>query len=135
MNHLYGLIWILHRTLSSHSLFFSSSHILFPSLPSLFKCFNFRNIYIYLLTTHTCTHTHLYVSTLVTDILLTTHTCTHLHFFPSPSPQSPPPQTYSIHLSPDVYTHSLFVEYGMPSSHAQFMAFFATYFTLFLFFR
>ena len=37
--------------------------------------------------------------------------------------------------SADVYTHSLFVEYGMPSSHAQFMAFFATYFTLFLFFR
>ena len=37
--------------------------------------------------------------------------------------------------SADVYTHSLFVEYGMPSSHAQFMACFATYFTLFIFIR
>ena len=37
--------------------------------------------------------------------------------------------------SADVYTHSLFVEYGMPSSHAQFMACFATYFTLFIFVR
>ncbi len=29
----------------------------------------------------------------------------------------------------------VFVEYGMPSSHAQFMGFFVTYFTLFLFIR
>ena len=53
------------------------------------------------------------------------------------TPPPPPLNTPSLHLflSADVYTHSLFVEYGMPSSHAQFMAFFATYFTLFLFFR
>ncbi|XP_065917021.1 dolichyldiphosphatase 1-like isoform X2 [Dysidea avara] len=31
--------------------------------------------------------------------------------------------------------HSLYGEYGMPSSHAQFMAFFATYLTLFLWIR
>ncbi|XP_064394975.1 dolichyldiphosphatase 1-like [Halichondria panicea] len=33
------------------------------------------------------------------------------------------------------YDGDLFVKYGMPSSHAQFMAFFATYFTVFLFAR
>ncbi len=31
-----------------------------------------------------------------------------------------------------MYSHNLFVAYGMPSSHAQFMAFFAMYFTLFV---
>ncbi|KAL5483776.1 hypothetical protein EMCRGX_G020190 [Ephydatia muelleri] len=34
-----------------------------------------------------------------------------------------------------IYTHSLFVEYGMPSSHAQFMSCFATYLVLFFFIR
>lgn len=31
--------------------------------------------------------------------------------------------------------HSLYGEYGMPSSHAQFMGFFATYLTLFIWIR
>ena len=35
----------------------------------------------------------------------------------------------------DLYSSDLFVEYGMPSSHAQFMTFFATFFTLFIFIR
>ena len=36
---------------------------------------------------------------------------------------------------PDLQKSSLITEYGMPSSHAQFMAFFAVFFTLFMFAR
>ena len=35
----------------------------------------------------------------------------------------------------DVYPHTLFVEYGMPSSHVQFMACFTTYFCFFMWIR
>ena len=80
-------------------------------------------------------------------LLVVSNSSKENHAYNAHSPSHDPPRSHPLSLSlslslsfffflsSDVYTHSLFVEYGMPSSHAQFMAFFATYFTLFLFFR
>ena len=43
--------------------------------------------------------------------------------------------SYVIHCYADIHPRHLFGRYGMPSSHAQFMACFATYFTLFIFMK
>ena len=61
------------------------------------------------------------------------------HIIKEPRPNSSKLDTKIIThypISPAAsYDGDLFVKYGMPSSHAQFMAFFATYFTVFLFAR